>query len=162
MALNRVWVLGLAVVAGTLFWRLADQQGWVAKAPRADAAPIRFDNGSVRTPPPPASAPGLRPRGTPVAGSLRKCVRADQSVVYTDVECPPGSRERAVASDRVSVVPGHAGAAREGAQPPSAGGPQAPAAGQPTRQSLYQALDIARDDRLRERSIDRAVHGAHP
>lgn len=130
-----------ALLLASMAWRYrAQASAWLA--PEPPPRPIVFDNDASTPPPPPASAatgPQVRPPGT-----MRKCVRGGETS-YTDRPCPPGFRERDLATDRVTVLPTAPAAA---ASPPG------------KRKTLKQALDVADEDRLRERMIDRAVEGA--
>lgn len=87
----------------------------------------------------PVAGAGARP------GGLRKCVKGQQ-VSYTNVECPPGHSEQAVAAAPVTVLP---------ATPVAK-----PAAASSGPSSLHKALDLTRDDTLKEKAIERAVNGA--
>ncbi len=101
-----VLVIGLSVVAaaGWRFGQSATFQRWIA----ADAPPppaFRFDNGSARVPEAdPEEAPASAAR---LASSLHKCIRGSQ-VVYTDGNCPPGTKEQDITRGTVTVVPGQA------------------------------------------------------
>ncbi|MDR7268201.1 hypothetical protein J2X20_000830 [Pelomonas saccharophila] len=78
-------------------------------------------------------------------GDLRKCVKGQQ-VSYSNVECPPGYQEQAVTAAPVNVLP-----ATPVSKPATAGsGPSA----------LHKALDMTRDDGLKDKLIERAVEGA--
>lgn len=80
--------------------------GWLSPAPVTKPRPIVFDNGSVRDLP--ASAPAALPRPRAAQsppGRLRKCLQAGGSVVYSNLACPPGSKEAEVRTDGVNVLP---------------------------------------------------------
>lgn len=134
------WVVaGLAaLLLASMAWRYRGiANAWMT--PEPPLRPVLFDNDHASVPPPPGSAaatPAARP-----PGALRKCVRGGETA-YTDRSCPPGFRERDVAADRVTVLPA---------------APQAAASQAARRKTLKQALDVADEDRLRERMIDRAV-----
>lgn len=103
-----VLVIGLSIVAaaGWRFGQSATFQRWIA--PEAPPLPaFQFDNGSARVPdtePDPEAAPASAARA---ATGLRKCIRGSQ-VVYTDGNCPPGSKEQDLTRGTVTVVPGQA------------------------------------------------------
>lgn len=78
------------------------------------------------------------------AGALRKCVKGQQ-VSYVNTECPPGTQAQAVTGGTVSVVK---------ATPVA---PPASASSGPT--ALHQALDITRDDTLRQKIMERQIEG---
>ncbi len=78
-------------------------------------------------------------------GDLRKCVKGQQ-VSYANVECPPGHREQAVTAAPVTVLP----ATPVPKPATAASGPSA----------LHKALDMTRDDGLKDKLIERAVEGA--
>lgn len=79
------------------------------------------------------------------AESLRKCVNGQQ-VTYSNVDCPTGAKAQAVTGGTVTVVPG-----TPVAKP-------AEAASGPT--ALHKALDITRDDTLRDKIMERQMEGA--
>lgn len=135
------WVAAglLLLLLASVGWRYRGlAQDWLT--PERPLRPVMFDNDHATPPPPPgsaAAAPATRP-----PGALRKCVRGGETT-YTDRSCPPGYRERDVQADRVTVLPA---------------APQPVAASQAgRRKTLKQALDVADEDRLRDRMIDRAV-----
>lgn len=147
--------LGLAglLVAAVVAWR--ELPRWMQ--PRGHtpqpAPAIQFDNGTVRQRPVPSSSPGLR-SAHQAPDALRKCVRG-ASVTYTNVPCPPGHQSQPVRDDRMTVVPGAAGAnATSPAAPP---GPP-PGAG---RRGVQQALDLSdtalRREQAQQGAVDRAT-----
>lgn len=147
MLLRRLAIAALAAVIMSIafsMWRGGAVRDWLRTTP--DRPPeIVFDNGSVRdTPSPPASSPSRAVALSP-PGALRKCVRGDQ-VTYSNLTCPPGFREKEIAKDRVTVVPGVR-------TPPSP--PLQPAA--KPHESMREVLDLKRDEKLRQRMIDKAV-----
>lgn len=96
------------------------------------------------------TAPSLGAHETqaaPKAGSgpLRKCVNGQQ-VTYSNVDCPAGAKAQAVTGGSVTVVPG-----TPVAKP-------AEAASGPT--ALHKALDITRDDTLRDKIMERQMEAA--
>lgn len=141
MTLRLLVIAVLALVLASAAWRY---RAWLTPdAPAPAPRPVVFDNDHATPPPPPASAaPGAATVRAP--GALRKCVRGGE-VSYTDRACPAGFREREVATDRVTVMPA---------------APVAATATSASRRTLKQQLDVADEDRLRERMIDRAVEGA--
>jgi len=132
--------IGFAVLfalAGT--WRLA-QSDWarsLGQAPGKDAAPIQFDNGTVRQYDSPASV-AARNQGQPLPlGTVRKC-QGGAEISYTNSFCPPGTRELKVDKGTVTVIESVPLPAPGPAKPPAA-----PAQAAPT---------------LRERAVERAAH----
>lgn len=76
---------------------------------------------------------------------LRKCVKGGQ-VSYSNVACPAGHAEQAVSAAPVTVLP-----ATPVPKPADAAG-SGPS-------SLHQALDITRDETLRDKAMERAING---
>lgn len=133
-------VIALVLLGGVgLAWqKRAQLQAWLGTAPPL-AATL-----------PSLSEPSAEPPARTVAGrarldGLRKCVQGQQ-VTYTNAECPPGHRELAVTAAPVNVVP-----ATPVAKPAASSGDG--------QASLHRALDVAPDDKLRERLMERAVNG---
>lgn len=89
------------------------------------------------------AASAARPAGT-AGGELRKCVNGSQ-VTYANVECPAGTQAQAVTGGTVTVVPG-----APVAKPAAASGPSA----------LHKALDVTRDDTLRDKIMERQMDAA--
>lgn len=122
-------------------------RSWLGSTPDT-AKPIVFDNGSVRDLPANRASEPVTLAALAPPGALRKCVRGDR-VMYSNLTCPAGFSERTVASNNLTVLPAAPAAkaerAEDGAKP---GGRQA---------VLQEALDLKRDDKLRQRMIDRAV-----
>ena len=133
----------LVLSIGFSLWRAGVFADWLRTRPDAPP-PIVFDNGSVRELPQAASGPATVAALSP-PGVLRKCVRGDR-VTYSNLTCPPGFRERTVAQDKVNVVP---------AVLPTAG--KARPDGQKPHEQMRDALDLKRDDKLRQRMVDKAV-----
>jgi hypothetical protein len=140
-----VWFFVLAF-GSVLAWRAYPKLATGSETRPAPSKPFVFDNGTVREylpPPEPGSAAAL---SSLPHGVMRKCVKGTKKI-YTDVTCPPGHQELAVATDRVTVLPGPD-------KPARAAEPGAP----PERRStLRDALDMSGDDQLRQRIVDRAV-----
>jgi type IV pilus biogenesis protein CpaD/CtpE len=136
MSIRGLVILLLLLAALGLGWQQRQRlQGWMDSA-QAAAGPA----------PSPPVADGAAPKTASKfkSGELRKCVKGQQ-VSYANVDCPPGHQEQAVTA-QVNVV-----AATPVAKPAAAGsGPS----------SLHKALDMTRDDTLREKAIERAVDGA--
>jgi hypothetical protein len=138
VSLRWVVVGVLVLLLASVAWRYRGMaQAWLT--PEPPLRPVLFENDHATPPPPPGSAAATPAMRAP--GAMRKCVRGGDTT-YTDRSCPPGFRERDVAADRVTVLPA---------------APQAVASQAGRRKTLKQALDVADDDRLRERMIDRAV-----
>lgn len=101
---------------------------------------------------PPPSLPTL-PRGESSADAknnpagLRKCLKGTE-VSYTNAACPPGSREQAVTAPPVNVLP---------ATPVPKPAQAAQASSGPA--ALREALDIKREETLRDKAMERAVEG---
>ena len=99
---------------------------------------------------PTTASPGASPGqpGTPKAaagGELRKCIKGGQ-VTYSNVDCPAGAQAQAVTGGTVTVVPGTPVPKPTAA----ASGPSA----------LHKALDVTRDDSLRDKIMERQLEGA--
>jgi hypothetical protein len=136
----------LVLFAAAFGWRYRHAewlQGVFSPPVATKAKPIVFDNGTVRTPPPPASGP------MPAAIGMRKCLRGT-TVSYTDQPCPPGSREAPVNRGVVTVV--------EATAPAPAPAP-APAAKPSAGPLLPNARDAIRPagPSLNEQAIERAT-----
>ena len=95
-----------ALMVLSVGWKYKDallMQEWLAPN-RAQARPaIKFDNDG------PGNATVSNTLQQPTArkglGGVRKC-RRGETVIYTDGDCPAGSREFAVTGGAVTVVPG--------------------------------------------------------
>ena len=93
-----------ALMVLSVGWKYKDTamvQDWISPH-RAQARPtIAFDNDA------PASGSSASPQPAPSKGlaGVRKC-RQGETVIYTDGDCPTGSREFAVTGGAVTVVPG--------------------------------------------------------
>ena len=134
-----VTIVACIVVGSIGFKRLA---GWVSPAPVEPPRPIVFDNGSVRDVPASAPAVPMKPRvAQSPPGRLRKCLQSGGGVVYSNLACPPGSRETEVRSDGVNVLP--SGLPARPAAPPVGG----------TR-------PLQPGETLQQRAIERAIEGA--
>lgn len=140
-----IW-LSIVLLALAIGWHYRALWLGLAGPPPAPPRPVVFDNGSVRDQRP-ASQPAGPPVVTAAPGQARKCVKRGETT-YTNFACPPGFKEAAIASDRVTVVPGTSGA------PPAAAKPQGEAPS-----ALHEALDLKRDEELRRRIMDRAIEG---
>ncbi len=144
-----VGVALLFLLSGAWRYRHAVNE-WLTPPP--PPKPILFDNGTVRQYAPPASQPGGKAVVAALPpGVLRKCVRGSETS-YTNLSCPPGFREKPVDGSRVSVVP-----AGERAAVPAAAAPPGQA-----RKTLNDALDLSKDEQLRQRIMDRAIAGERP
>ena len=141
MSLRRFIAVMFVLAAIGLGWQKREQlQAWAGSASLPSAPNIRFNEAP---PVADAAAPKAAPRFR--SGDLRKCVNGQQ-VSYTNTECPPGHREQAVAAAPVNVLP---------ATPVSK-----PAQASSAPSSLHQALDLTRDDKLRDRIMERAINEA--
>ena len=106
---------------------------------------IVFDNGSVRdyTSTVPASGTAASTQQAP--GALRKCVKGSETV-YTNFACPPKFKEKAVASDRVTVLTDQ-GVAAPSSRPATPEG----------RPVLREVLDGGADESAKDRVMQRAL-----
>lgn len=141
MSLKHVAIAFALVLLLAVTWRVAQSdwgQGLGAQTAKP-AAPIQFDNGTVRQYDSPASV-AARSKGQPLPlGMLRKCQRGTE-ISYTNSFCPPGAKELKVDKGTLTVVaPDPAAAAAAAAKA------AAPKQGQPA-------------PTLRELAVERAVH----
>lgn len=112
--------------------------------PEHAAKPIVFDNGTVRQYSP---ASASEQADMPV-GALRKCMNKGE-VIYTNVPCPVGHKEKPVAGPPVNVV---AGQAVQVVKQPAMDGSKGAS-------SLRDALDLSNDGQLKDRIMERAIKG---
>ncbi|RTL36895.1 MAG: hypothetical protein EKK53_22065 [Burkholderiales bacterium] len=128
-------IIGLVLlgVVGALWQQRERLQSWVA------SAKLPMPSGSNSSP---ASTAAPKAAG---GGELRKCVKNGQ-VTYANVDCPAGSQAQAVTGGTVTVMPGTPVATPAS----SASGPS----------SLHKALDVTRDDGLRDKIMQRQIEGA--
>ncbi|HNU10855.1 MAG TPA: hypothetical protein PKJ45_05775 [Rubrivivax sp.] len=82
------------------------------------------------------------------SGGTRKC-RSGARVLYTDAECPPGTRVEAVSGDRLSVLPAPRAAAAEAPASASAG------AQTPLRRLAGPDEGAAQRERMIEQALQR-------
>ena len=106
---------------------------------------IVFDNGTVRDYTPAAPASGASPIAQQAPGALRKCVKGTETV-YTNFACPPKFKEKAVASDRVTVLTDQ-GVAAPSSRPATPEG----------RPVLREVLDGGADESAKDRVMQRAL-----
>ena len=108
--------------------------------------PIAFDNDTQGDPSEPTTSPQPATR-TGLAG-VRKC-RQGAKIVYTDGECPAGSREFTVNGGAVTVVPGQSGRI-------------APVLGDMPQGRLPHARDVLMPDdgkaNLRDQAMERVIN----
>jgi hypothetical protein len=152
MSIRLYFTVAALLIALSAAWGKRQSLQAFLAPPSPPAKAIQFDNGTVRDmgdASDAASAVAARPQFAP--GAMRKCFKGQQ-VTYTNVTCPTGFKEAPVAGPPVSVVPGLA-----------AGKPASPAdlaaAGGKGRSSLHDALDLSKDDQLRQRLMERAIDG---
>ena len=105
MSLKHVAIAFAVLLLLAVTWRVA-QSDW-GRSLGADtarpAAPIQFDNGSVRQYDSPAAV-AARSQGQPLPlGTLRKCQRGTE-ISYTNSFCPPGTRELKVDKGTLTVL----------------------------------------------------------
>ncbi len=149
-------VLLLAVALGALvLWRTqAMWAGWLP-GPARTVKPIVFDNGSVRERPAPAAPDAVTAKTSLPPGAMRKCVKG-REVVYTQVPCASGFKEMAVGGTPVNVVTTPSARPLDAVRSlgREAQGHQEVGA----QRRLQQVLDIERNDRMREKAVDRVVN----
>ncbi len=141
MSIRGLVIALLLLAALGLGWQKKDQlQAWAGAARLPDVPRLGADE-------PRAAGDGAAPKTASKfrAGELRKCVNGQQ-VSYSNVECPPGAREQAVAAAPVTVVPG-----TPVSKPADASSAASP---------LHEALGITRDDKLREKIMQRQMEDA--
>ena len=113
MLLQRLFAgaLLLLMLALAWKWRGADLARSATEVSATPAAPIKFDNGSVRDTTPTVK---VDPKTLPApVGTLRKCIKGQQ-VTYTSDFCPAGTQERTLSKGTVNVVSDAAAKARAG------------------------------------------------
>jgi hypothetical protein len=116
--------------------------GWLSPPPVDKPRPIVFDNGSVRDLPASAPVVPTKPRlAQSPPGQLRKCLQPGGGIAYSNLACPPGSKEATVRSDGVSVVP--SGLPARPAAPPTGG-----------------IRPLQPGETLQQRATERAIEGA--
>jgi len=144
MSLRSLAIATILFAALGLIWQKREQlQVWLEAVRASSTSAPSFGDPLVTTRPAAEGATPTSARSRP--GGLRKCVKGQQ-ISYTNVECPPGHQELAVTAAPVNVLP---------ATPVSK-----PAESSSGPSSLHKALDLTRDDTLRERAIERAVNGS--
>lgn len=143
----RMMVLGaVALIAAAALYRAGEVGLWRRwLAPEPPPKPVVFDNGTVRSWVP-ASAPVAGPTAAP--GPVRKCRRGAE-VVYTNGECPPGSREQALQGGTFTVV----GSPQAAAAPRPAGA----AGSAPRAATVRDLVDMSDVERIKERRIEEAM-----
>ena len=138
MSLKHVAIAFAVLFLLAVTWRVA-QSEWgrgLGAEPEKPAAPIQFDNGTVRQYDSPASV-AARSKSQPLPlGTLRKCQRGTE-ISYTNSFCPPGTRELKVDKGTLTVLTPDPTAAAAKAAAPDKSQPA------PT---------------LRELAVERAVH----
>ena len=147
MLLRLLAALGVgAILLSAIFslWRDGFFRSWLTTSPDKPRE-IVFDNGSVRDAPAPAASSPSRTAALSPPGVMRKCVRGDR-VTYSNLTCPAGFRERPISQEGVTVVPAVVTATSPKAQ-----------SGTAPHQAMREALDLNRDEKLRQRMIDKAV-----
>jgi len=134
-----------ALVLASAGWHYRHGFSQLAAVDSVRPKPIVFDNGTVRDYTPASQASGVAAQVQQSPGSMRKCVKGSE-VTYTNFACPQGFKEKAVATDRVTVLTD-----QKVVQPT-----QAPdgTAGKPV---LSRALDVRVDEGAKDRAIERAM-----
>ena len=145
MSIRGLIIALLFLSALGLAWQKREPlRAWLGSVPVPSVPVSISDQPATSSADPSTPASPAKPSAKYRAGELRKCINGQQ-VAYTNVECPPGFKEQAVAAAAVTVVPGTPVAKPEAA----ASGPSA----------LHKALDISRDDTLHDKMIQRAIDG---
>ena len=80
-------------------------QQWVHHGDQAKPVDISFDNAPPPSAGPPPQSAERQPTAVKVVGGMRKCKKGAQ-VIYTDGDCPVGSKELDIHGGSVTVVPG--------------------------------------------------------
>lgn len=138
--------VALAAVGLSIAWnKRAELQRLVAPPPPPPKA-IQFDNGTVRQGGP-ASAPAAGTTSSFPPGAMRKCLKG-REVQYTNIGCPPGFKEAAVAGPPVTVL---------GSDAPR---PAAAASEAKGRARLESALGLSADKGLKDRIMQRTIDEA--
>lgn len=144
--MKKLLFVALAAIGLSIAWnKRADLQRLVASPPPPPKA-IQFDNGTVRqsgsaSSPAPSATSSFQP------GVLRKCLKGHE-VQYTNIGCPPGFKEAAVAGPPVTVL-------GSDAPRPAAAGSQASG-----RARLENALGLSTDKGLKDRIMQRQIDEA--
>ena len=113
--------------------------------PQAPPVTVKFDNGSVRDEAvmlPAAPTGSLRPAAL---GTPRKC-QGPHSTFYTDGVCPPGTREKVIASGTVTVVEARGAEKARAASAAPAGG-----------SVLRNVIDRSGENDLAEKRMQRVI-----
>jgi hypothetical protein len=141
----------VVVILGRVAWSHRNDL-WVQQLLETTApakADIKFDNGSVRDSSG-RQAQGLvepKAKGTiNTIGPVKKCVLG-RDTIYTDQLCPTGSKVMDVTDGNVTVLQG---------DKPKIAVP--PSSQQNAHQSLREALDLSRNDNIREKMMERAIN----
>lgn len=141
-------MLALALIVTAVGYRHRNDE-WLngLLRPAAPAAPIKFDNGSVRDKDAGVakSAASTSAQYDPPPGVMRKCVRG-RELLYTDQPCPKGSSAEGVTGGNVTVLQGGI-VPTEKARPATSG-----------QKTLRDALDVSGNDNIKEKMIERAVN----
>ena len=143
--------IGFAVVLlAAAAWECRDAevvQAWMR--PPSKPVPIVFDNGTVRRYEAASQPEGVAAALSRRADGLKKCRRGDETI-YTNFECPPGSKPAALAGGTVTVV--------TGTETPKPRLAASPGTGQST---LRDALDLSGNENLRDKRMERLIeHGS--
>ena len=94
--------LVLLALAAWRYWNAPAVQGLLR--PEALRQRVDFDNGSAR--PPRFDSEPNPGANTPThsIGAVRKCLKGKQ-ILYTEFDCPPGTREQTIEAGAVNFVP---------------------------------------------------------
>jgi len=145
--MKKLLFAALAAVALSIAWNQRAPLQRLLAAPPPPPKAIQFDNGTVRQYTSPEASSSAAPAKTSSfqPGAMRKCLRGSE-VQYTNIACPPGFKEAAVAGPPVTVV--------DGLSPkPASASPEASG-----RARLQGALGLSADDgSLKERIMQRAI-----
>lgn len=136
----------LVAILASIAWRFGALQGmqdWLHPSP-APQANIQFDKlepprAGINLDSPPSN------QGTRLVGGMRKCKRGND-VIYTDGDCPAGSKEVNIKGGSVTVVPGQAAATKT--------------TDSQARPSNVRTLltDPQKDAELRDRMMDKVIN----
>jgi len=145
--MKQIRYLFVALAVGGLLltaWRYGLLDAVTRHLPGAQTSrTVQFDNGTVRE---------QRQMQTQVVPSMRKCLRADHPVIYTDRDCPSGTQEAQLSTDtHINVVPStHPQAAAAAA---SAG-----RKGVPNVRDLLIGSDTQKLQAAKDQQMDKAVN----
>lgn len=152
MRIKTIFTGMAALLLLSMAWKYQDAesvQSFLASQRPQSQPTIQFDN-DAQTHTAPATEMTRAGGRTGVSG-VRKCRKGEQ-VIYTDGECPSGSREHAVNGGSVTVVPAQR----------SVPSPELPSASERPGSGLPNARELLRPDdgqaRLRDQAMERVIN----